>query len=426
MGDGDLGRARRVRGQAWDERRTSVLLPSASALGAMWTRNWSSGSGGCSPPRPSARASTWCWPPRSTSTGVHWPAGTLRCFSEDPELTGRPGAALIRGIQALGVAATAKHYVRQRLRDRPADRRRPGLGTHSARGVPRAPREQPSRPACGWSLAGYNAVGGTTMTASPLLAEPLKGQWGFDGVAVSDWAAVRTTEETGRRRPRPGDAGPGQSLGLVAGAGGEGRPGRRGCGRRQVRRLLRLAGRVGALEPRRPRRPRRVPATASRDTRALLRAPSVPVRSCCATTTSCRPTPPGCPASRSSACTPRPRASRAAAARGVFCSDVVTPLAGVRARLRGRARVVYEPGPAPGPPPAPPAPTGAATRARAPRRTPAGAGRGGAGTALGTPAVGPATGAGPAPRAPTRWRSPPCCGPSGRESGRSASGASDA
>ncbi|OEJ23883.1 hypothetical protein AS594_04690 [Streptomyces agglomeratus] len=30
--DGPAG----VRGEAWDERKTSVLLPSASALGAMW------------------------------------------------------------------------------------------------------------------------------------------------------------------------------------------------------------------------------------------------------------------------------------------------------------------------------------------------------------------------------------------------------
>ncbi|MFD7691597.1 glycoside hydrolase family 3 C-terminal domain-containing protein, partial [Streptomyces sp. NPDC059781] len=118
----------------------------------------------------------------------------------------------------------------------------------------------------------------------------------------------------------------------------------------KVRRLLRLAGRVGALEP---RRPRRVAAGASRGTRALLRravsAGSVLLRNSAVL--------PLDPAGLSTvavvgvhAASPRVQGGGSA---GVFCSDVVTPLAGVRARLRGRARVVYEPGPAPGSPPVP-------------------------------------------------------------------------
>ncbi|CAM5462450.1 hypothetical protein STENM327S_05231 [Streptomyces tendae] len=43
---------------------------------------------------------------RSPLGGRHF-----ECLSEDPELTGRIGAALVRGVQAHGVAATAKHYV---------------------------------------------------------------------------------------------------------------------------------------------------------------------------------------------------------------------------------------------------------------------------------------------------------------------------
>ena len=39
-------------------------------------------------------------------------------------------------------------------------------------------------------MAAYNKVNGTSMTENDLLAEPLKGEWGFDGVVVSDWGAV--------------------------------------------------------------------------------------------------------------------------------------------------------------------------------------------------------------------------------------------
>jgi beta-glucosidase len=44
-------------------------------------------------------------------------------------------------------------------------------------------------------MAAYNGVNGPTMTESPLLADPLKGEWGFDGVVVSDWHATRSLDD---------------------------------------------------------------------------------------------------------------------------------------------------------------------------------------------------------------------------------------
>ncbi|MEU3731502.1 glycoside hydrolase family 3 C-terminal domain-containing protein [Streptomyces sp. NPDC033538] len=343
--DGPAG----VRGEAWDERRTSALLPSASALGAMWDEELVERIGGLLATEAVRKGVDVVLAPtlnlhRSPLGGRHF-----ECFSEDPELTGRTGAALIRGIQALGVAATAKHYVGN---DSETDRLTVDVraSDRALREVYLAPFEAAVEAGVWLVMAGYNAVDGTTMTASPLLAEPLKGEWGFDGVAVSDWAAVRSTEETGRAAldlAMPGPDSPwGSSLvravkdGLVAEEAVD----------EKVRRLLRLAGRVGALEP---RRPRRAPMTSSRDTRALLRR-AVSAGAVLLRNTAVLPLD---PAELSTvavvgvhAASPRVQGGGSA---GVFCSDVVTPLAGIRARLRGRARVVYEPGPAPGAPPAP-------------------------------------------------------------------------
>jgi beta-glucosidase len=343
--DGPAG----VRGEAWDERRTSVLLPSASALGAMWDEELVERLGGLLATEAVRKGVDVVLAPtlnlhRSPLGGRHF-----ECFSEDPELTGRTGAALIRGIQALGVAATAKHYVGN---DSETDRLTVDVrvSERTLREVYLAPFEAAVEAGVWLVMVGYNAVGGSTMTASPLLAEPLKGEWGFDGVAVSDWAAVRTTEETGRAAldlAMPGPDSPwGASLvravkdGLVAEEAIEGK----------VRRLLRLASRVGALEP---HRPRRAPETAPGDTRALLRR-AVSAGSVLLSNKAVLPLDPAGLSTvaviGAHAASPRVQGGGSA---GVFCSDVVTPLAGVRARLRERARVVYEPGPALGSPPGP-------------------------------------------------------------------------
>ncbi|MFF8096297.1 glycoside hydrolase family 3 protein [Streptomyces sp. NPDC016675] len=343
--DGPAG----VRGEAWDERRTSALLPSASALGAMWDEGLVERLGGLLAAEARRKGVDVVLAPtlnlhRSPLGGRHF-----ECFSEDPELTGRTGAALIRGIQAHGVAATAKHYVGN---DSETDRLTVDVraGDRTLREVYLAPFEAAVEAGVWLVMAGYNAVGGTTMTASPLLAEPLKEEWGFDGVAVSDWAAVRTTEETGRAALDLAMPGPESPWGVaLVRAVKDGQVAEEAVDEK-VRRLLRLAARVGALEP---RRPRRAPAVTSRDTRALLR----------------RAVSAGCVLLRNDAVLPLdpaevstvavvgvhaalPRVQGGGSA-GVFCSDVVTPLAGIRARLRGRAEVVYAPGPAPGSPPAP-------------------------------------------------------------------------
>ncbi|GAA3388052.1 glycoside hydrolase family 3 C-terminal domain-containing protein [Streptomyces roseoviridis] len=345
MSDGPAG----VGGEAWDERHTSALLPSASAIGALWDEELTARLGGLLASEAARKGVDIVLAPtlnlhRTPLGGRHF-----ECFSEDPELTGRTGAALIRGIQAAGVAATAKHYV---ANDSESERMHVDVRVSERvlREVYLAPFEAAVAAGVWLVMAGYNSVNGATMTANPLLTEPLKDDWGFDGVVVSDWGALRSTTAPALAAldlAMPGPQGPWQAElaravknGLVPEEVIDDK----------VRRLLRLARRLHALGP---RGPRRVPASTSRDTRALLRrtvaAGAVLLRN--------RGVLPLDRAALSTvavigehAASPRVQGGGSA---GVFDSGTVTPLDGIRAGLCGHARVVHAPGPSLEVPPAP-------------------------------------------------------------------------
>lgn len=242
--DGPAG----VRGPGWDERSTSALLPSPTALGALWDEVRVRRLGELLGDEARRKGVHVLLAPtlnlhRSPVAGRHF-----ECFAEDPLLAGRTGAALIRGIQSRGVAATAKHYVAndsetQRLT---LDVR---LDERVLRELYLAPFEAAVQAGVWVVMSAYNKVNGTTMSESSLLAEPLKGEWGFDGVVVSDWGGVRSTVAAALASQDLAMPGPGGPWGeALVGAVRSGRVPADAV-ERKVRRLLRLAHRVGALAP---------------------------------------------------------------------------------------------------------------------------------------------------------------------------------
>ncbi|MEV1024914.1 glycoside hydrolase family 3 C-terminal domain-containing protein [Streptomyces sp. NPDC050264] len=344
--DGPAG----VRGEAWDERVTSVLLPSSSALAASWDEQLVAELGGLLADEARRKGVHVVLAPnlnlhRSPLAGRHF-----ECFSEDPWLVGRIGAALIRGLQGGGVAATAKHLV--------ANDSETGRLTVDVRVDERTLREVFLAPfeaavdAGVWAvMAGYNRVNGTTMSASSLLARPLKDEWGFDGVVISDWGALRTAVDTANAAldlAMPGPGGPWDDLLADAVAAGHVPE---AAIDDKVRRLLLLARRVGALDGF-PALPRRTPPHPTRTRQLLRRAVTagavllendgvLPLREDDLSTVA---------VIGAHAVAPRVQGGGSA---GVFPERVVPPLDGIRERLRGRARVVHAAGPDLGAPPAP-------------------------------------------------------------------------
>ena len=245
LSDGPAG----VRGQAWDERRTSANLPSPTCMAATWDEDLAGRLGRFLAAEAGRKGVDVLLGPtinlhRSPLGGRHF-----ECFSEDPLLTARIGAAYVRGVQDEGVAASPKHYV---ANDAETERFTVDIRVdeRTLRELYLAPFEHLVREAGAWMvMAAYNGVNGATMTENPLLADPLKGEWGFDGVVVSDWRAAHSLAAAGPRRHRPRHARPHRPLGR--------RPGRRRPRRLDPRgppSTTRSAGccawprRVGALE----------------------------------------------------------------------------------------------------------------------------------------------------------------------------------
>ncbi|GAA1994176.1 glycoside hydrolase family 3 C-terminal domain-containing protein [Microbacterium pumilum] len=241
LSDGPAG----VRGPRWDEREPSLNMPSGSSLAASWDVELAYRYGAAAASEARRKNVDVVLGPtinlhRSPLGGRHF-----ECFSEDPELAAELGAAYVRGLQDNGVAATPKHYV---ANDSETDR-----FTVDVKVEERALRELYLAPferaveAGAWSvMSAYNAVDGVTMTENDLLETPLNSEWGFDGVVVSDWTAVRSLGSI----PAAQDLampGPAPAWADLVEAIRDGRLNEDDLDRKVLRVLL-LAERVGALE----------------------------------------------------------------------------------------------------------------------------------------------------------------------------------
>lgn len=131
---------------------------------------------------------------RHPLTGRHF-----ECYSEDPELTAQVAVAYIEGVQSTGVGACIKHYV---ANDQEHER-----FTISADVDERALRELYLRPfedavaraGVRGVMGAYNFVNGIHACAHPeLLRAVLKQEWGFAGLVVSDWGALKDGVGPGR------------------------------------------------------------------------------------------------------------------------------------------------------------------------------------------------------------------------------------
>lgn len=246
-------RIARVRAERKDDKSTG--MPVGSTLAATWNKDLALEYGRTLGAEARWRGKDILLGPAINLMRTPLNGRTFEYMGEDPWLTSRMATGYVRGVQSQGVAACVKHFV---ANNRELDRMSVDVRMDDAtlREIYLPAFEAAVKEGGALAVMGaYNRFRGEFCSQNPyLLQYLLKREWGFTGVAISDWGAVHDTAAASR---------PGLDIEMGTAAGSEflGEPYLRGLRDgvysrealdEKVRRslLLRLKLRIG--EPDRP------------------------------------------------------------------------------------------------------------------------------------------------------------------------------
>ena len=120
-------------------------------------------------------------------------------FAEDPLLTGILAVEWVKGLQSRGVGASLKHYA---VNSQETDRMRVSadIDERTLREIYLRAFQRVVTQAEPWTvMSAYNRVNGVLASQHHwLLTEVLRGEWGYEGLVVSDWGAVADRVEAVR------------------------------------------------------------------------------------------------------------------------------------------------------------------------------------------------------------------------------------
>ena len=172
----------------------SMNVPCGTALAATWDADLVTAIGGLLGREAKAKGASVLLAPTVNLHRTPIGGRNFECMSEDPLLTAMTAVAYIRGVQAEGVASCVKHFVGNdtEFERMSIDSR---IDERTLREMYLAPFEAAVREAGVLAvMTAYNRINGPfAADSSELVAGVLRGEWGFDGLVMSDWFGLHST-----------------------------------------------------------------------------------------------------------------------------------------------------------------------------------------------------------------------------------------
>lgn len=192
MSDGPAG----VRGTSWTG-PASASFPCGSALGATWDPALIEEVGRAIGREAHSKSAHVVLAPTVNLHRTPIGGRNFECYSEDPVLTAAIAVAYITGVQSERVAACIKHFAGN---DTEFERMSISseIDERTLREMYLVPFEAAVQRAGVRSImTGYNRLNGTFCGEHEwLITDVLRGEWGFDGVVVSDWFGTHSAVES--------------------------------------------------------------------------------------------------------------------------------------------------------------------------------------------------------------------------------------
>jgi beta-glucosidase len=244
LSDGPTG----VRGLKFSGGRTVALFPNATLLASSWNEDTAFEVGTLLAEEAMAQQIHVVLGPTINLHRSLLGGRLFEAYSEDPLLAGKLAAAYVRGMQNSGVGACLKHLVANES-ETARNTMNSVVDETTLRELYLLPFEIAVEESEPWSMmAAYNDVNGVAATEHDHVQNQIvKGEWGFDGLIMSDWFATKTAGPAangGLDLVMPGPDGPwGDALVAAVRAGEVDEA----VIDDHLERILRLAERVGAL-----------------------------------------------------------------------------------------------------------------------------------------------------------------------------------
>jgi beta-glucosidase len=243
MSDGPSG----VRGDSLIGRR-SLSLPCGTAIGSTWNPDLVRQLGDVLAAEARAKNVHVLLGPTVCIVRTPLAGRTFESFSEDPLLTARIAGAYVEGVQAGGVACCVKHFA---CNDQEHERMTISaeVDERTLREIHLVAFEHAVQEAGVWSvMTAYNKVNGVYCGEQPdLINGVLRGDWGFDGLVMSDWFGTHSTAPAALAGLDLEMPGPSTWLGPTLAAAVRSGDVDESVVDGQVRNVLQLMGRVGIL-----------------------------------------------------------------------------------------------------------------------------------------------------------------------------------